>query len=44
MDQIGLVLDGNTDEQTKAIKQWFGLTDDQSFQDLDVSDLPDIKE
>lgn len=31
-------LDGNPEERTKAIKEFFGLSPEQSFQDLTVDD------
>lgn len=34
-------LDGSVDEQTEALKKFFGLSPDQSFQELDVGDDED---
>lgn len=32
------ILDGSKEEQTKALKEFFGLSPEQSFQDLEVED------
>ncbi len=42
-ENIRIVLDGSLEEQTKILKESFGLRPDQSFQDLDVdiSDMDD---
>lgn len=37
MDKIKFI-DGSTKEQTEALKEFFGLSPEQSFQDLDVDD------
>ena len=34
-------LDGSIEEQTRMLKEFFGLRPDQSFQDLDV-DIDDL--
>ena len=39
MDKINYILDGSPEEQTELLKEAFGLSEKQSFQDLDVSDL-----
>ena len=31
-------LDGSLEEQTKALKEFFGLRQDQSFQDIEIDD------
>lgn len=31
-------LDGSVEEQTSALKEFFGLSSEQSFQDLEVED------
>ncbi len=31
-------LDGTKDEREKAMKKFFGLSEDQSFQDIEVDD------
>lgn len=36
-------LDGSIEEQTKTLKELFGLRPDQSFQDLDV-DIDDLED
>ncbi len=39
MDKIIAQLDGGTlEERIKASKEFLGLTDEQSFQDLDIDD------
>ena len=35
MDKIKFI-DGSSKEQTEALKEFFGLSPEQSFQDLDV--------
>ncbi len=35
MEKINGVLDGNVEEQTRILKELFGLTPDQSFQDIE---------
>ncbi len=37
MDKINFI-DGSSKEQTEALKEFFGLSSDQSFQDLDVDE------
>lgn len=34
-------LDGSVEEQTSALKEFFGLSPEQSFQDLEVDDEDD---
>lgn len=42
MEQNSLtVLDGSKEEREKAMKAFFGLSPDQSFQDLDVDEDED---
>ena len=38
MDKMNNVLDGNLEEQTKALKEFFGLSPNQSFHDLKVDE------
>lgn len=42
MDKINF-LDGSDEEQTKALKEFFGLSPDQTFKDLDV-DISDMED
>lgn len=37
MDKIKFI-DGSSKEQTEALKEFFGLSPEQSFQDLDVDE------
>ena len=41
MDKMNNVLDGNLEEQTRVLKVYFGLSLDQSFQDLDIDEDDD---
>lgn len=43
MDKINF-LDGSAEEQTNVLKEFFGLSPDQSFQDLEVDDEEENKE
>ena len=38
MGKVITSLDGNTEEQTKALKELFGLSPDQSFQDMEIEE------
>lgn len=37
MDKIKFI-DGSTKEQTEALKEFFGLSPEQSFQDLEIDE------
>lgn len=37
MDKIKFI-DGSTKEQAEALKEFFGLSSEQSFQDLDIDE------
>lgn len=43
MDKINF-LDGSTEEQTKALKEFLGLSPEQSFQELEVDDEEENKD
>ncbi len=38
MDKKIISLDGNIKQQTKNLKEFFGLKPEQSFQDLEIED------
>ena len=38
MDKMNNILDGNLEEQTKALKEFFGLSPNQHFRDLKVDE------
>lgn len=37
-DLVCNVLDGSKEERIKSMKEFFGLSEDQSFQDIEVDD------
>ncbi len=38
MDKKITILDGSIEEQTRVLKEFFGLRPDQTFQDLDIDE------
>ncbi len=41
MERINNVLDGSIEEQTKVLKEFLGLSPEQSFQDLEIDEDED---
>lgn len=43
MDKIITRLDGSIEEQTKTLREFLGISPEQSFQDLDVGDFSETE-